>query len=84
MTGYMSIRRIMAMLTFVGIAIFSVAQTVETGKLSAYVRHALKESQREQHITRGGDASIASGYILAFVKVHGGTELLKKHGSFQE
>ena len=62
------------------ITTLATAQTAETGKLSTFVRQALKESQQAQLVTRGDDAQAAPRHIIAFVKAHGGTDLLKKHG----
>ena len=62
------------------ITTLATAQTAETGKLSTFVRQALRESQQAQLVTRGDDAQAAPHHIIAFVKAHGGTDLLKKHG----
>ena len=57
------------------------AQTAEAGKMSAFVRKALKESICEQSATRGGAAQTAQRRLLAFVKVRDGQSLLKKYDS---
>ena len=62
------------------ITTLATAQTAETGKLSTFVRQALRESQQAQLVTRGDDAQAAPRHIIAFVKVHDGQSLLKKHG----
>ena len=56
------------------------AQTAEAGKMSAFVRKALKESICEQSATRGGAAQTAQKRLLAFVKVSDGTKLFQKYG----
>ena len=62
------------------ITTLATAQTAETGKLSTFVRQALRESQQAQLVTRGDDAQAAPRHIIAFVKGHDGQSLLKKHG----
>lgn len=55
------------------------SQTTEAGKMSAFVRKALKESMCEQQATRGLEVQMASRQILAFVKVRDGESLLQKY-----
>ena len=68
------------MLMLICMTIVAVAQTAETGKLSAFVRHALKECLREQHATRSDNDQRIPQHILAFVKVNDGPSLLQKYG----
>ena len=72
-------RLVLWSLTLVCIHVTAVAQTAETGKLSTFVRHALKESQRQESVTRGNDSQTAQRRLLAFVKVHNGQSLLQKY-----
>ena len=57
------------------------SQTAEAGKMSAFVRKALKESMCEQPATRGRNAQTVQRRLLAFVKVRDGQSLLKKYDS---
>lgn len=68
------------MLCFISMMVVSSAQTANSGKLSAFVRQALIESQREKAATRGDEIQVAPRHILAFVKVDGGESLLQKYG----
>jgi subtilisin family serine protease len=80
MTRHTSFWRIFIMLMLICMTMVAVAQTAETGKLSAFVRHALRECLREQHATRSDNDQRIPQHILAFVKVNDGPSLLQKYG----
>ena len=92
MTRYHLYRCVVLILTIVGMSVVSIAQTAGTGKMSAFVRKALKESRgqslcnpvAELPAHRRDSPHDSSPHdsrdILAFVKVSDGTEVLKKYG----
>ena len=80
MTRHTSFWRIFIMLMLICMTMVAVAQTAETGKLSAFVRHALRECLREQHATRSDNDQRIPQHITAFVKVNDGSSLLQKYG----
>lgn len=79
MISTLNIRRFIIIQMLLCMTILSAAQTAETGKMSAFVRQALKENLHTRSITRGNDVQAAAHYILAFIKVHDGQSLLMKY-----